>query len=342
MNNPYTLLFGKAPSQLITRVMPKEEVIESFTAENPSQQVFIITGVRGVGKTVFLSEAASEFEKREDWIVVELNPNRDLLTSLAAKLSSVTTLATMFKQAKINLSYFGLGLEVAGTAPITDIETALSEMLASLKRHGKRLLIEIDEVSNTKTMREFAGSFQIFVRQDLPVFLLATGLYENVRELQNTKNLTFLYRAPKIDLGPLNKGAVATNYQKAFNLPRQAALEMAGLTKGYSFAFQVLGYLTWEAGGDYRSVREEYRQYLEEYVYEKVWSELSPKDCEVVRAIASSSDGRILGIRQQLGMTTNQFNPYRKRLIQKGLLYGGKRGYVSFTLPLFEEFVSEQ
>lgn len=341
-SNPYTLAFGKAPLQYISRSIPQNEVIEAFTAEHPSQQVYMVTGVRGTGKTVFLTEVASAFSEREEWVVVELNPNRDLLESLAAKLSSESSLARIFKQAKINLSFFGFGLEVDGTAPITDIETALQKMVESLGKKGKRVLVEIDEVSNTQTMREFAGAFQIFVRQDLPVFLLMTGLYENVSELQNVDNLTFLYRAPKIELGPLNIGAIASNYEKTFGIERATALDMANLTKGYSFAFQLLGYLTWKARGDYRAVIGDYRQYLEEYVYEKIWSELSPKDRDVVRAIASSEDGRIADVRDALHMSTNQFNPYRMRLIRKGIVNGETRGYVSFTLPLFGEFALER
>lgn len=44
---------------------------------------------------------------------------------------------------------------------------------------------------------------------------------------------------------------------------------MAGLTKGYPFAFQVLGYLTWNNGGDYNGILGEYEQYLSEFVYDK-------------------------------------------------------------------------
>ena len=75
--------------------------------------------------------------------------------------------------------------------------------LESLKKNGKRVLIAIDEVTSTPCMREFVHSFQMFVRQDLPVFLIMTGLYQNIDLLQNEKGLTFLYRAPKITLSPL-------------------------------------------------------------------------------------------------------------------------------------------
>lgn len=69
--------------------------------------------------------------------------------------------------------------------------------------------------------------------------------------LQNEETLTFLYRAPKIHLTPLSIGTVADNYSRTMQRPKETALEMARLTKGYPFAFQVLGYHTYENGGDY-------------------------------------------------------------------------------------------
>ena len=114
---------------------------------------------------------------------------------------------------------------------------------------------------------------------------------------------------------------------------------MAKLTKGYPFAFQALGYLTWNNKGNYEGVLDEYEHYLEDFVYEKLWSELSPKDKEVLYGIAVSKDSQVKTIRQQLKMDTNNFNPYRRRLIKKGILNGDERGSLTFTLPAFEKFV---
>ena len=119
----------------------------------------------------------------------------------------------------------------------------------------------------------------------------------------------------------------------------EQAAKMAEFTKGYPFAFQVLGYLTWNHEGDYEAVIDEYEQYLSEFVYDKIWSELSQKDRIVARGIAEVDGGKIKDIRERLGMETNEFNPYRKRLIKKGILSGEMRGYVYFTLPLFDEYV---
>ena len=115
-------------------------------------------------------------------------------------------------------------------------------------------------MTNSEYMKVFAGAFQIFVRQELPVFLLGTGLYENIEELQNEREPYILYRAPKIQLKPLNNAAIINKYKTIFNISPEKAAQMAGLTKGYPFAFQVLGYLTWNNGGDYNGILGEYEQ----------------------------------------------------------------------------------
>ncbi|WP_054653437.1 hypothetical protein [Limosilactobacillus equigenerosi] len=60
-----------------------------------------------------------------------------------------------------------------------------------LQHKGYRLLVTIDEVTNSQSMREFTAAFQILVRQEAPIFLLMTGLYENISDLQNEDSLTF-------------------------------------------------------------------------------------------------------------------------------------------------------
>ena len=166
-----------------------------------------------------------------------------------------------------------------------------------------------------------------------------TGLYENIRALQNEKSLTFLYRAPRIALGPLNLSIVSDSYQRIFRLTREEAWAMARKTKGYSFAFQVLGFFTWEYPHDPERVQREYRQYLVEYVYEKVWSEMSPGDRRLAWGISQVPGGNVAEIKAFLQMDAGTFNPYRIRLIRKGIANGDVHGELKFTLPLFDSFV---
>lgn len=191
MQNPFTLTFGKSPLEPVERPVQTNEIVDAFTAESVNQQMFIITGVRGSGKTVMMTEIARRLREKENWVVIELNPSTDLLQAMLAKLNSNKVCAAIIKSAKIDLSFFGFGVAIEGVPAITDAETAIITILEKMKKSGKRLLVTIDEVTNNDFMKVFAGSFQIFVRQDLPVFLLATGLYENIDELQNEKNLTF-------------------------------------------------------------------------------------------------------------------------------------------------------
>lgn len=341
-NNPYTITFGKEPKQIIPRAIQEQDIIDTFCADEPNQQVYMITGPRGCGKTVFMTEVTNKIAKQNNWIVVELNPERNLLEALVSKLNSENYLANAFRKAKINLSLFGFGVEINNVAPIADIETALEKMLETIQKQKRRLLITVDEVTSTPYMREFASAFQILLRKNLPIFLLMTGLHDNIRELQNEKSLTFLYRSPQVVLAPLNLGTISRNYQRTLGLDAKTAKEMSVLTRGYSFAFQVLGYLVWENNTTLSdSVLDTYRQYLDDYVYDKVWSELSATDRKVAYGIATTLSSKISAIRETLGMTTNQFNPYRKRLIQRGILNGAEHGHVRFTLPCFEDYVSE-
>ena len=59
--NPFTLSFGKKPLQYISRLTETNQILESFCAEIPSNQIYMITGVRGSGKTVMMTNIAEAF-----------------------------------------------------------------------------------------------------------------------------------------------------------------------------------------------------------------------------------------------------------------------------------------
>ena len=308
MSNPFTLSFGKKPAQFISRITQTNEIVENFRADVPSNQIYMLTGVRGSGKTVMMTTVSNIIAEDNNWITLELNPARDLLQSLAAKLYGIPELHTLFLKAKFDFSAFGLGVSIENAAPVTDIETAISLMLGVLKEEGKRLLITIDEATNSDNIRVFASSFQIFLRQDYPVFLLMTGLYDNLYDLQNEKSLTFLYRAPKIVLDPLNYTAVKKHYMDIFGLTIEEILP-------------------------------EYDQYLEEYVYSKIWSEMSELDKKIVYEMSVSGETKIKNIREKLGMKSELFSVYRDRLKRKGVVNTQEYGHLSLALPRFDDFV---
>lgn len=345
MANPFSLTFGREPEEYIIRPTQTEEIISTFTSEKPLTQAYIIAGVRGSGKTVMLSNIAHTIEKRKDWIVVELNPNQDMLQSLAAKLYSEPSCRALFLKAKLDFSVLGLGLSIEGGLPIVDVETAISSMLELIKKKKKRVLLCVDEAANVPSMRVFASAFQIFIRQELPLFLLMTGLYENINSLQDDKTLTFLYRTPRVVIEALNLTAIARKYQTIFSIPIETARAMAQLTKGYAFAFQVLGYLTWEKKDEYQPAEKydayledilpRYDHHLQDYVYEKIWKELSAMERRIVVSLADEEKKKVQAIRNEIQSDSNNFTVYRDRLIKKGVLVSPEYGYLALSLPRF-------
>ena len=184
------------------------------------------------------------------------------------------------------------------------------------------LLVSVDEVSNTLFMREFASSFQIFIREDFPIFLLMAGLYENISDLKNEKNLTFLYRTPQYEMEPLNLTLIADRYSKLFGIDREKAMDMAIITKGYPFAYQAMGKYVWEE--ENHEVTEmvliKFDEALSHYVYKKIWSELSEKDKWFMSFIVQKD---VMPVAELLDITKqkkNEFSQYRERLRDKGII----------------------
>lgn len=343
MCNPFTIALGRRPLQNIERTAEKNRILESFQATQINQQIYMITGTIGSGKTVLMTDISNRLRTYDNWTVIELNPETDMLHSLAAKLSQEERFREAFHNAKINLSLLGLGLEIDGAPSIADDETAIIRMLESISKNGNRVLVTVDEVTNNGNVRKFLAAFHLFIRKELPVFLLMTGLFESIAELKQQKSMSFAYRIPYTFLEPLNLSAIASRYRGIFHMEEEEAYQMARLTKGYAFAFQVLGYLTFRSEErQYKNVLPEYRQYLDDFVYEKLWSELSAKDKKVARGIAETESGDSADIRKALGITSNSLSQYQQRLMKKGLVSGEEHGKLQFTLPLFEEFVKDQ
>ncbi len=338
--NPFSLNFGIEPNRMISRNNQIDEIVEGFKAASPSTYLYIITGVRGSGKTVTMASIMHRLKADKDWVTVSLNPNRDLLKGLAANLFENPMLKPAFVKADISFS-MGVNVSLGMDAPEPDVEIKIKKMLSVLKNLGKKLLVAIDEVTNSSDLRAFASAYQIFLYEGFPFFLIMTGLYDNVRSLQNEKSLTFLYRAPKLELKPLGIQAMANNYKDVFRTEDDEALRMAKFTKGYSYAFQVLGYLKFKRQVPFEMLIPEFDEIMEEYAYEKIWSELSPKDREIIHAIARNGGKmKVQEIIKATGMTSSSFSTYRRRLGKGGILSTEEYGYCEICLPRFKEIVN--
>jgi len=340
-NNPFSLNFGSEPALFIPRYDEQNRIRETFASENPSSHIFMLMGARGSGKTVLMTSVSHDICQEKNWIHIDLNSEGDLMNSLASQIYSITE--EKYPRIKLNVSFNGLGISLEKEEKYYDIQTDIDRMLKTLDKKGIRVLITLDEASNSANIRLFTSYFQHCLREKLPVFLIMTGLFKNIRALQNNRSQTFLRRAPKIELEPLNIRRIAMQYKDIFKLDDRESDEMARLTGGYSYGFQVLGYLVFEAGKKKpdKAILSEYMLNLEECSYEKIWEELSEGERRVARAIAElPANSTVREIREKIGIDSNNFSTYQNVLQKSGILSKESAyGRVDFSLPFFREFV---
>ena len=251
MQNPFTTTFSKAPGRTYIPTAGEEEIIENFSYDEPSESVYKITGVRGSGKTVLLSKVEEEYQSEKNrqggWLVYRLSPSRDMLQQFAAKLHKESFMKGIPGIRGINVSATilgtggGIGVSREEDLRFFDIGTEIEQMLAVAARNRKKILLGIDEVSKTKEMVVFASEFGKWLRGGFPVFLVCTGLYENIRELSNVKNLTFFRRASTVQTEPLSFVRMSEVYRRSLEVDVSTAKKLSMLTKGYAYAFQALG-----------------------------------------------------------------------------------------------------
>ncbi len=341
MENIFTVTFGQLPSSYINREHISDKICNDFCLDFPLSHIYIISGVRGSGKTVLLTNVSKSIEKKKDWIVVDVNPNREMLEQIAAGIYENAHVKHLFLSKSFSFSFHGFGFSIEGDTPVSNVKTILEKMLEVLKKHNQKLLITIDETSNNIHMRSFAHDFQSLLRSDYPVFTLMTGLYENVNSIQNNKNLTFLYRAPKIELNPLDREAIEKEYSSIFkDESHETIVSLAEITKGYAFAYQVVGYL-FSKYGEISKIYDELDQYLSIYVYDKIWSVL-PKNEKVLIKAFDKDEMTTEELLTKVPYDVKAYSVYRIRLIKRGLLTSGEHGKVSFVLPRFLEFITKQ
>ena len=338
--NPFNITFGKLPIKIINRQEVSEKIITSFTYKNPTTQLYTLVGPRGCGKTVLMTSIANYFKEDKKWIVVDLNPHDDMMEQLAASIYQNGKVKRLFVKAEFSFSFQGVGFSISGSNPVSNIFSLLDLMFEYLKKKDYSVLVTIDEANNNEYMKVFAHSFQSMIRKDYPIFLLMTGLYENISSLENEKSLTFLYRAPKIYLEPLNLRAIAYSYMDQLGMEEDEAIKAAKLTKGYAFAYQLLGYILFEQGKTIvdKAVIREFDLLLDEKSYSKIWSELTEKEKDIIIAVAKGNN-KNQDLMEELGMRSNYLATYKILLRKKGIIDTDERAILKFALPRFKEFV---
>ena len=335
--NPFTLTFGKKPESFISRYENTSTIIDTFCNSSLSQ-TYLIEGIRGSGKTVLMTAVANDFKEKSEWIVINLNPSLNLLDDMARRLNDACkTIPNIFSKG-FNLSFAGVGVVIDLNEQLLENISIIKSILDAINKKKKKILITIDEVMNDVNMRTFASQFQIFIREDYPLYLIMTGLSEHIYEIQNDPSLTFLLRSPKIVMEPLSTLQITRKYSELLSIDETSAKELSGITKGYAFAFQALGAVYWEYkdNPDMTKILNKLDEMLDDYVYRKIWADLTDNEKKIVLAITHDNT-RTAEICESADIKPNSFSQYRTKLIRKGLLVSGGYGNNSLALPRFNE-----
>lgn len=355
--NPFNPAFGKVPPIFIDRDQYVHEIAEGISSANSPMQTTLISGVRGVGKTVLLADICRELETDPNWIVADIPSNGNIMENLVQSVrekASSELKKVIDKIEGVSISLLGVGVSYSAEKNMINYQLLLEKILQKLKSKHVSLLVAIDEVEANQELRKFASIYQIMVRKDYPIALLMTGLPKNISELQNDKTLTFLLRSARVELPFLNQVSVQYGYKEAFTSSEKkislpVLKRMTALTRGYSYAFQLLGYLVWKNSSEevteesIDSSMDKYKELLYRNAYFKIYEELSQVDRSFLLAMAKCKEEAVpmKFISDALDKKPNYISTYKRRLINSGVIQTQGYGAVIFSLPLFREYLLE-
>ena len=281
VTNPYTPNAGAEPQ----RVVGRDDQLQSFDlllqrlARGKTEQSMIITGLRGVGKTVLLGQFRTK-ALRSAWVVVELEVSkhddtqfrRDLATRLRTALLQLSPKAKwsealhravgVLKSFTIQVDGQGTwqaGLDVDAAEgfgdhgdlalDLTDLLVAIGEAAADRGRGVVLLFDELQFLSTAQLEAVIEGLHKL-VQRTLPITLVGAGLPQIPELAGDAKSHSErLFRFPSIgNLEP-------EDARRALSEPagdegvafEDRALERAvEITGGYPYFLQELGYAVWD------------------------------------------------------------------------------------------------
>ena len=96
MSNPFSIIFGRKPTNYIERIKEQNQIITDFESIPSPTTAYIIIGMRRSGKTVLMSSFKNYFESTENWIVINGNPKDHIFENIANQI---------YKKAKLKWTF---------------------------------------------------------------------------------------------------------------------------------------------------------------------------------------------------------------------------------------------
>lgn len=376
MTNPFKPTAGKMPPLLIGR----QSVIDDFeeglaNGAGAPGRLMLITGQRGYGKTVMLTELGRVARSR-GWDVVSDTASPGLMDRLIA---SIAGRGSHVKSATLSPS-----VSVGGAADIRlgevqfgpSAESALTlrnaiEARLKKKPAGSGVLFTIDEAqaASIDELVAIATTVQHVIRDEdmrgVPdaeqkgIAFVFAALPSMVDEVINDHVLTFLRRSLRRDLGDVLIPDVRNAYvqvvrEAGVGIDTEAAEAAAVLSRGYPYMIQLVGYYMWQSAAARGSARIETADVeggfadaaraFENAVCAPAYKGLKEPQRRFLKAMSADypEPSKMHDVIARTGKSPSWGSKYRSSLIDEHVIEPVDRGKVAYAIPRFGEYMQKQ
>lgn len=280
LSNPYTPNAGAEPLAVVGRddQLQLFDLLLARMQRGRTEQSMIITGLRGVGKTVLLGQFRSK-ALSQNWHVIEIeaskNDDQEFRRQIGSKLRTVlfelsprARWGDLFQHAAAVLRSFtlsvdptgavtaGLDVDVAeGVADNDDLAMDLTDVFIAIgeaaqdRSSGVVLLLDEVQFLSKLQLEAVVQAMHKMVQRKLPVTLVGAGLPQIAELAGDAKSYAErLFKFPAI--GNLNEDdarAALTEPadDEGITYTDGALSEAVAITEGYPYFLQELGYAVW-------------------------------------------------------------------------------------------------
>lgn len=332
IRNPFSPGAGAPPPELVGRdpILDQARILLGRVRQKRPEQSLLLTGLRGVGKTVLLNEI-ERIARAQDYqvISIEAHENKALGPLIAAHLRpllyeldrlagvgekvrrGLAVLRSFVGALKVEFGEVTLGLDIEpekGAADSGDIELDLPALFLAIgeaaQERNTAVALLIDEVQyfSAKELGALIMAMHRIQQRQLPVVLIGAGLPILPGLAGDSKSYAErLFSFP--DVGALSAPDAATALREparavgvVFEAP--AIDEIFRLTHGYPYFLQEWGYQSWNVAAAspitlevVRAATAKVIPRLDRNFFRVRYDRLTPSEKNFLRAIAELGPG---------------------------------------------------
>lgn len=332
IKNPFSPGAGAPPSELVGRddVLNQTRILLGRVRQKRPEKSILLTGLRGVGKTVLLNEMERiALSGGYRTILIEAHENKSMGILLAPHLRrllyeldrlagagdkvrrGLAVLKSFIGAIKVKVDHVEFGLDIdpeKGAADSGDIEIDLPSLFIAVAEAAEErescVAILIDEIQffNKKDLSALIMAMHKMQQRQLPLVLLGAGLPILPGLAGESKSYAErLFSFP--DIGALSEPDAikalqdpVKEYEVAFE--KAALQEIFRLTQGYPYFLQEWGYQAWNRAESspidlpiVQNASETVIQRLDENFFRVRFDRLTPREKRMLRAMGHLGPG---------------------------------------------------